>query len=338
MRQQQLHRLLLSLSVCWCLYTSSYATKPTKVVAVRSKILTTAFAIRPTLPLCRRPLRSVQHAFGALVVVRPYIVSPLLALKTVIEDPSNIDFLTPLQIRQLRHETQRRRARQALATVYWNDEMGNDDDDDNDNDNTTAKLQHIARLLCTEHLVQVRSLAPQQIALVKSTAERLARQVAMEMSNLEETAATTTTSTTSSSSSTAAVVAVTETMGRSSALSLEPDDSFTSTGNNSRVAYDVNVNSDDTMSQSSASSSARFHHHPAASSAVFVVEIVGHAAVLYRPPLPPSTNDGGGSGGSTTSTTTTTFSNKLTLRTTGKFNQWDKRRKAPRDNRGQIVR
>jgi hypothetical protein len=248
-----------------------------------------------------------------------------LALKTVIEDPSNIDFLTPLQIRQLRHETQRQRARQALATVYWNDEMGNDDNDDVDD--TTAKLQHIARLLRTEHLVQVRSLAPQQIALVKSTAERLARQVAMEMSHLEETAATTT----SSSSSTAAVLAVTETMGRSSALSLEPNDSFT--GGNSRVEYDVNVNSDDTVSQSSASTSALFHHH-AASSAVFVVEIVGHAAVLYRPPPPPSTDDGGGGSGGNT----TTFSNKLTLRTTGKFNQWDKRGKAPRDNRGQIVR
>lgn len=55
---------------------------------------------------------------------------------------------------------------------------------------------------------------------------------------------------------------------------------------------------------------------------IFVVEIKGHAATLYCP---------------TTSATEKQQPN-IQLRTTGKANHWEKRAKALRDNRGQIIR
>jgi hypothetical protein len=282
----------------------------------------------------QQPLSPTLHAFGG--VRQSCHVSPLLALRTVIEDPSNIEYLTPLQIKQLRHETHKRRARQSLATVYWKDDKldGNDDD-------ATAKLQHIARLLHTEHLVQVRGLAPNRIALVKSTAERLALEVAMERMNLVavETATTTTTSSTSSTST--STVSATESGSSrrrsSAAASSEPDDS-TTTGS-SRVENDdvddmSGSSSITTAMQSSTTAPSSHMVVPTAYAPVFVVEIVGHAATLYSPPPPMIAS----SSSLSSSPKDKSLNNKLTLRTTGKFNQWDKRAKALRDNRGQIIR
>jgi hypothetical protein len=324
--------LLLLLSVGWwcCCYTSSFrlgilasatttttttaTTTTTTTVVRRSRRITAAFATR-TAPLsCRttttwtQKLSPTLHAFGG--VRQSYRVSPLLALRTVIEDPSNIEYLTPLQIKQLRHETHKRRARQSLSTVYWKDDKldGNDDDITTTTASTT-KLQHIARLLHTEHLVQVRGLAPNRIALVKSTAERLALEVAMERMNLVavETAATS---------------------------SEKPDDSSTTTGTNRVKNDNVSVSSIATAMQSSTTAPAS-HVVPTAYAPVFVVEIVGHAATLYSPPPPMIASS---SSLSSSSPKDKSLNNKLTLRTTGKFNQWDKRAKALRDNRGQIIR
>jgi RNA-binding protein YhbY len=57
---------------------------------------------------------------------------------------------------------------------------------------------------------------------------------------------------------------------------------------------------------------------------VFCVEIKGHAATLYCPDATAGTNNN--------------CKPTIQLRTTGKANHWEKRAKAPRDNRGQIVR
>lgn len=104
----------------------------------------------------------------------------LLFQSTVVDDYSELDALTPRQIKALRRETAQRRAAKTLATVFLPrdaEECGGPPPF------SSQTLAEIGNQLQKHALVEVRGVAVHDKRLVKTVAERLAFEVALENSS-----------------------------------------------------------------------------------------------------------------------------------------------------------
>ena len=99
----------------------------------------------------------------------------LLYLSSVLDD-SELEELTPQQIKTLRKEASKRQARKQLATVFL-------DRAETEGPFASETLQSIGKRLEREELVQVRGIAVDEKRNVKAVSERLALEVSMEMNN-----------------------------------------------------------------------------------------------------------------------------------------------------------
>jgi hypothetical protein len=125
---------------------------------------------------------------GGRVVVK--VGLPLGAVSTMRlsfnESPfeeTSLTMLTPKQIRSVRKEMLRRRALQAIDTVYWTD--GPISENSSNHSTSVDKRRQIADHLLNRSFVQIRGVVsmnrPDDTRIIRNVAERLALEVQMEL-------------------------------------------------------------------------------------------------------------------------------------------------------------